>query len=132
MGVYTTCPVIAKKIAERKSTVRLDVIFPSDYKDEDSFFNTEYLKKSMPLNTSIDSYDNSYEVLKENAINNEFESLSGCISGTNLMRYHNTNKVMFSQDEKEMLLPYDSFTQMVYVLGIKFGVIGGAYAEMIC
>ena len=31
------------------------------------------------------------------------------------------NKVMFSQDEKEMLLPYDSFTQMVYVLGIKFG-----------
>ena len=36
----------------------------------------------MPLNTS-DSYDNSYEVLK-NAINNEYESLSGCISGTNL------------------------------------------------
>jgi hypothetical protein len=31
------------------------------------------------------------------------------------------NKVMFSQDEKEMLLPFDSFTQMLYVLGIKFG-----------
>ena len=32
---------------------------------------------------------------------------------------------------KEMLLPYDSFTQMVYVLGIKFAVIGGVYVEMI-
>ena len=30
------------------------------------------------------------------------------------------NKVMFTNDEKEMLLPYNSFTQMVYVLGIKF------------
>lgn len=30
------------------------------------------------------------------------------------------NKVMFTNDEKEMLLPYGSFTQMVYVLGIKF------------
>ena len=53
--------------------------------------------------------DNSYEVLKENAINNEYESLSGCISGTNLeVRSIMPNKVMFSQDEKEMLLPYDS------------------------
>jgi len=30
------------------------------------------------------------------------------------------SKVMFFQSEKEMLLPYDSFTQMIYVLGIKF------------
>jgi hypothetical protein len=78
--------VIAKKIAERKSTVRLDVIFPSDYKDERFYlFNTEYSEKKYALkhfNRLL--RDNSYEVLKENAINNEYESLSGCISGTNL------------------------------------------------
>ena len=85
-GVYTTCSVIAEKISERKSTTKLDVIFPNDYKGERFFlFNTEYSEKKYALkhfNRLL--RDNSYDVLKENVVNSEFESLSGCISGSNL------------------------------------------------
>ena len=85
-GVYTTCPVIADKIAQRKSTVKLDVIFPNDYTGERFFlFNTEYSEKKYAIKSFNRLLrDNSYDTLKENVVNNEFESLSGCISGDNL------------------------------------------------